>query len=1225
MNIELLKFNYFLNKLADDSCGVACKDGKLIVTKRDSMPEGSIVDKMLGIVNYINSHAGNLNKTQIKLIEKIQSKLSQEAKQQDVAIQKTLQPLLEHLTGVKTSNIASAVPPPPISLQIAPAPSNRQEFEANLRLVLENFPKYQLHNDLSVFDSTYQSMPEDWFYYHMMDKLNDEFQKYELFDVDKVTNLSLLKEELLSLLKHPNPIRMTIIIETSPIDTDNDAMLSRFTDSIQDGIPCLLNRDFFQIQAQNIKEKTINFDDVDIYVQKKGDLCAVIPKGDSLEEYGFAADQFELSTGQHLKPSGHSLKIAQDLKSVLVSETKDERFFRLVDFHGHGSYPGFPEQIDETLKGKIAGLPAQELQDSLLALKERNMVFMALGSCYAAGTNITDIHLPNQVISCPIYVHSSFDTVTYTHKSTPLLKAAEKLLFPRRLQGQMYVQSLRQLTKSDRQKLMHMPIKTDPAYKFTNLGTLLLPANQQDIPKVAYTIADPEEILDVSRAQRENGNSIEGLKTLEDKNASRKAYVFSDPIVPFTLSASGPLPMILLSRGGTTQHVIKEVVAPQQDIVDIAKETFNAFIPIGAEDVDQEPASKAFFIAHMHCKYEGKEVKLSQVMIVNAMDQRKIIFKIGGEDDFRSINFDKSGNAASGYLWKIGKAETLSLNEALRDIYMAAAASIPTSEALLQTTAGRRSQLEVLEALDAYFFQRMPPAAKLYSAILKRNCEQPSDIINVLKEVKQELSNSPLKKLHSILYNAMQMALSFEELEAIVEFSFTPLMQAINQGDSERAKAILKESPQTLDIETATGNTALMLALITDNYEIAKWLIEQGADLHHVNRVNNTPFTLACELADPEFVRWILEKKADFKGQDGAKALSDVMKAGKWDMTHVLIDHLVGSEIDVSFIYQSIICSSGKEIIQKLLSYPNQNINKVANAQKFTPLHVSVYKENLGILQVLLDRGADPNCKDIFLCTPLHRVPLFVQKDAVAFAKALIKSGASIDSQDKDGRTPLHLAIKEGKEQLIEFLIKNGASLQIQDKDNKSPLDYAIGSPEQLEFILRVSGVKIPEIPQKSLLSKVINMSSSASAKTYSTVKAIVEVAKEVSPLMLAIASGNKSVVAYLIEKGASVNYINKDGITPLMAALKGYNRGMINLLIEKGADLNHLNSEGNNALNSVISWGSVNKEDLLLPLIDLMIKKGARFDVPNKTGLTAKDRAIKLRLGKIVQLMQDV
>jgi ankyrin repeat protein len=111
-------------------------------------------------------------------------------------------------------------------------------------------------------------------------------------------------------------------------------------------------------------------------------------------------------------------------------------------------------------------------------------------------------------------------------------------------------------------------------------------------------------------------------------------------------------------------------------------------------------------------------------------------------------------------------------------------------------------------------------------------------------------------------------------------------------------------------------------------------------------------------------------------------------------------------------------------------------------------------------------------------------------------------------------------------------------------------------------------------------------------------------------------------MVEYMINHGADVNTVDKYGITPLIGAVEINNPGMANLLIDKGANLNHLSKSGDNILNWAVSLVADHTEDQIIPLIALLIRRGAKYDVPNHKGFTAKDRAIKLRLGKVVQLM---
>ena len=45
--------------------------------------------------------------------------------------------------------------------------------------------------------------------------------------------------------------------------------------------------------------------------------------------------------------------------------------------------------------------------------------------------------------------------------------------------------------------------------------------------------------------------------------------------------------------------------------------------------------------------------------------------------------------------------------------------------------------------------------------------------------------------------------------------------------------------------------------------------------------------------------------------------------------------------------------------------------------------------------------------------------------------------------QDKDGKTPLIMAVIKGNKDIVRALVNIGADLNIKDNDNKTALDYA--------------------------------------------------------------------------------------------------------------------------------------------------------------------------------------
>ena len=57
--------------------------------------------------------------------------------------------------------------------------------------------------------------------------------------------------------------------------------------------------------------------------------------------------------------------------------------------------------------------------------------------------------------------------------------------------------------------------------------------------------------------------------------------------------------------------------------------------------------------------------------------------------------------------------------------------------------------------------------------------------------------------------------------------------------------------------------------------------------------------------------------------------------------------------------------------------------------------------------------------------------------------KYFIKKGADIEAKNSNNSTPLHIAVKKGDIDIVEFLIKSGANIQAKEINNWTPLHNA--------------------------------------------------------------------------------------------------------------------------------------------------------------------------------------
>ncbi len=110
--------------------------------------------------------------------------------------------------------------------------------------------------------------------------------------------------------------------------------------------------------------------------------------------------------------------------------------------------------------------------------------------------------------------------------------------------------------------------------------------------------------------------------------------------------------------------------------------------------------------------------------------------------------------------------------------------------------------------------------------------------------------------------------------------------------------------------------------------------------------------------------------------------------------------------------------------------------------QGATPLHLACHENsNDATVEVLLSRGADARAVDVFGATPLHWAAMHHRAGAVAL---LLRAGADVNaSAGEQAFTALHAAAAEGDLASVELLIQHGANLAARDRGGLTPLAAA--------------------------------------------------------------------------------------------------------------------------------------------------------------------------------------
>ncbi|HYI11198.1 MAG TPA: ankyrin repeat domain-containing protein [Thermoanaerobaculia bacterium] len=124
--------------------------------------------------------------------------------------------------------------------------------------------------------------------------------------------------------------------------------------------------------------------------------------------------------------------------------------------------------------------------------------------------------------------------------------------------------------------------------------------------------------------------------------------------------------------------------------------------------------------------------------------------------------------------------------------------------------------------------------------------------------------------------------------------------EAIALGDAEGVKAMLAGDPALLHSRTADGFPSAALAIFFRHSELARYLIEQGADVNAAaeNALRVAPLHAAAAVRDREIMQLLLDRGADAnaKQQMDYTPLHGAASRGDVDMAKLLLEH--GAERD---------------------------------------------------------------------------------------------------------------------------------------------------------------------------------------------------------------------------------------------------------------------------------------------------------------------------------------
>ncbi|XP_077753129.1 putative ankyrin repeat domain-containing protein 26-like protein isoform X2 [Canis aureus] len=118
-------------------------------------------------------------------------------------------------------------------------------------------------------------------------------------------------------------------------------------------------------------------------------------------------------------------------------------------------------------------------------------------------------------------------------------------------------------------------------------------------------------------------------------------------------------------------------------------------------------------------------------------------------------------------------------------------------------------------------------------------------------------------------------------------------------------------------------------------------------------------------------------------------------------------------------------CAIGRVDVVKYLLAWKCDVN-LRDGENRTALVKAVQCQEEACVDILLKKGADPNAKDFKGNTALHYAAF---EGNILIAQKLLFNKGEIEAKNKDGLTPVLVALNENKEQMVKFLVGKGARL----------------------------------------------------------------------------------------------------------------------------------------------------------------------------------------------------
>jgi ankyrin repeat protein len=427
------------------------------------------------------------------------------------------------------------------------------------------------------------------------------------------------------------------------------------------------------------------------------------------------------------------------------------------------------------------------------------------------------------------------------------------------------------------------------------------------------------------------------------------------------------------------------------------------------------------------------------------------------------------------------------------------------------------------------------------------------------------------------------------------------LIDAVKEGNRAEVRQLLRTKTAANEAEP-DGTTPLHWAVRAGDLETAKLLLAAGARATAANRYGVTPLALAAANGDAPAVQMLLDAGADANttGADGETVLMTAARTGKVEAARALIVRGANVNAAETWMGETALmwaAAEGHGAMVKLLAEAGAALDARAAAQEFAKYTFN----GSTMVSTPLPRGG------------MTALLLAAREGSLAGVRALVEAGANLNVADRDGATPLIMAILNRHNDVAALLIEKGAALDAADTVGMTALYAAVDLRQLGPLINRPTPKATGETDNLTLVSMLLDRGARPDPRLRLPIlprfhnAGDAQLAEGATPLMRAAKARDIPVMKLLLAKGANPNLATRTYANALMfAAGFGGGRGRagdaavdaVRLCLEHGADVRAFNDNGDTALHVAAAAGAD-------PIVRILAEHGADLDVQDKSGRT--------------------